>query len=43
MYLIAEASPVWPFNIGILSKFSAAVILPVILPLIVRYLTELIM
>lgn len=42
MYLIADESPVWPFNINILSKFSAAVILPVILPVAVDYLTGLI-
>jgi hypothetical protein len=40
MYGIADASPVWPFNIDILSKFSVAVILPVILPLVVSYLAS---
>ncbi|MGB7874269.1 MAG: hypothetical protein WBL25_07780 [Anaerolineales bacterium] len=42
MYLIADGSPVWPFNINILSKFSAAVILPVILPVTIDYFTGLI-
>lgn len=40
MYLIADTSPVWPFNIGTLTKFSAAVILPVVTPLVINYLTD---
>lgn len=42
MYAIADDSPVWPFNFDVLSKFSAAVLLPVVLPLIVNYITVMI-
>ncbi len=34
LYEIAEKAPTWPLNTEILSQFSAAVILPVIMPLI---------
>jgi hypothetical protein len=33
IYPIAEASPDWPFNLGIRSKFGATVLLPVLVPL----------
>ncbi len=40
MYTIADASPEWPFNINMFSKFSAAVVLPVILPNVINYLSD---
>lgn len=42
MYTIADSSPEWPFDLNILSKFSAAVFLPVILPIVINYLADLI-
>ena len=42
IYLIADAAPVWPFNFGTFTKFSAAVILPVVLPLVIQYVTNVI-
>jgi hypothetical protein len=38
MFVIAESSPEWPFNLSMLSKFSAAVALPIILPILIDYL-----
>jgi hypothetical protein len=33
IYEIAQSSPDWPFNLALISKFGAAVLLPVLLPL----------
>jgi hypothetical protein len=41
IYKIAEDAPEWPLNFEILSKFSAATVLPVLIPLGVEFLREL--
>ena len=33
IYAITQSSPDWPFNLGLMSKFGAAVLLPVLAPL----------
>ena len=33
IYSIAQSSPEWPFNLGLVSQFAAAILLPVLLPL----------
>jgi hypothetical protein len=43
IYGIAQFSPDWPFNIGILSKFAAAVLLPVLAPLGVELVAKLLL
>lgn len=40
IYRIANDSPEWPFNLEIISKYSAAVVFPVLLPVIVQVFIE---
>jgi hypothetical protein len=40
IYNITAAAPTWPFNVGRLSKFSAAVLLPLLVPLAADYLID---
>lgn len=40
MYEIAEKAPTWPLNMTIVSQFSAAVLLPVFLPLVIDFITS---
>ncbi|MCC6187641.1 MAG: hypothetical protein IT318_01295 [Anaerolineales bacterium] len=40
VYAITAAAPSWPFNVDILSKFSIAVLLPLLAPLIADYVVN---
>lgn len=42
IYRIAEGAPAWPFNFGIISRFSFAVLLPLLLPVGVDLLSRLV-
>src|SRR5258707_9937251 len=37
MYEIAEQAPTWPLNVEIVSQFSAAILLPVFLPMSIDF------
>jgi hypothetical protein len=41
IYKITAGSPVWPFNLEIVSKYAAAIVLPVLIPGIAELLKEL--
>lgn len=43
IYAIAQSSPDWPFNLALISKFSAAVLLPVLAPLGVNLIANLLL
>jgi hypothetical protein len=43
IYEITQSSPDWPFNLGLISKFGAAVLLPVLAPLGVDLIANLLM
>jgi len=43
IYEITQSSPDWPFNLGLISKFGAAVLLPVLAPLGVALIANLLM
>ncbi|MBM2851180.1 MAG: hypothetical protein HW418_4122, partial [Anaerolineales bacterium] len=43
VYKIAQASPAWPFDLEIVSKFGAAVLLPLLLPMSVDVLVNVLM
>lgn len=38
LYDISEKAPTWPLNLDVVSKFSAAVVLPVLMPLLMDFL-----
>ncbi len=38
IYHIAQSSPEWPFDLGIVSRIGAAILLPLLLPLVVNLL-----
>lgn len=40
MYTIADDSPEWPFNYRMFSQFSAAALLPIFLPIVINYLSD---
>jgi hypothetical protein len=40
LYEIAEKAPTWPLNMGIISQFSAAVLVPVFLPMMMDFITS---
>ena len=40
MYEIAEKAPTWPLNVGIISQFSAAVLVPVFLPMAMDFISS---
>jgi hypothetical protein len=42
LYGIAEKAPTWPLNVEIVSRFSAAVLLPVFLPMAIDFIGSLI-
>lgn len=42
LYEIAEKAPTWPLNVGIVSQFSAAILLPVFLPMTIDFIGSLI-
>jgi hypothetical protein len=42
LYGIAEAAPTWPLNVGIILRFSAAILLPVFLPMAIDFIGSLI-
>jgi hypothetical protein len=42
LYEIAEKAPIWPLNMQIVSQFSAAVLLPVFLPMTIDFIGSLV-
>lgn len=42
LYEIAEQAPIWPLNLAIVSQFSAAVLVPVFLPMAIGFVASLV-
>ncbi len=42
MYDIAEKAPIWPIDMNLVSQFFAAVVLPVVMPISMNWLTEIV-